>query len=838
MNLELKGFQDIAKAELLTHVRAARQDAPKFDQAVLLSAPTGAGKTVIATAVIEGLLIGDDEAEGYPDTTILWLTDQPELNEQTKRRMRLASSMLDDSRLVTIETTFQDSALKPGRVYFLNTQKLGKNSTLVNRGDGGPSIWQVLRESIVARPQDFLVIIDEAHRGMTETVKDRELAQSIVQKFIKGSDADDLPPVPMIFGISATPRRFLAMVAGKRNLRPQVEVLAEDVRASGLLKQTLLVYHPAKHEPSDYTLLRAAAERANNYREAWEDYGARTQSTEEVEPLLVVQVENAPKSQRAGVTQTDLALALSVIEETLGQLDETAMAHCFQEELATPVGDGRVLRHIQASDIQDDPALRVVFFKTALTTGWDCPRAEVIMSFRKAVDHTNIAQLVGRMVRTPLARTIEDDEFLNTVSLYLPHYDKAGLDKVLGRLQQDDPEYIPPIDVQPGNERVRLNRDPSKSDCFKALAGLPTYDVVRVRTTSNLRRAVKLARLLDQDTVTTGGLDEILKHLVDILESARAELEQADWWSNVVKDAGTIDLRTVEWALGLGAVSEHQSLVPITQKNVDDLFAAAGRRLGEGVHKAYWRRRSEEDKSERIVHRIAKLEIFALSQHAETTDRLEEYAKSAIAEMQAEHGAAIEALPPDRKEGYRQVRLTAKDLQSRPLGIFEHIEGDATGTEWKDHLYVSDDGTFRYKFRSSWEPMVLEEARSEKGFVGWLRVVDRKDWALAIPYRMGSEIKPLYPDFLVFRKGKGRVVVDLIDPHDPTRDDWLPKVKGLAEYAAKHWAAFGRIEASFVDKKVIHRLDLRVEQNRVAAMKAEGPNGLRALFTAKAPLAR
>jgi hypothetical protein len=48
-----------------------------------------------------------------------------------------------------------------------------------------------------------------------------------------------------------------------------------------------------------------------------------------------------------------------------------------------------------------------VFFTTALTTGWDCPRAEVMMSFRRAVDHTTIAQLVGRMVGTPLARTVE-----------------------------------------------------------------------------------------------------------------------------------------------------------------------------------------------------------------------------------------------------------------------------------------------------------------------------------------------------------------------------------------------------------------------------------------------
>ena len=47
-----------------------------------------------------------------------------------------------------------------------------------------------------------------------------------------------------------------------------------------------------------------------------------------------------------------------------------------------------------------------VLFKEALTTGWDCPRAEVMFSQRVAGDHTYIAQLIGRMVRTPLARRI------------------------------------------------------------------------------------------------------------------------------------------------------------------------------------------------------------------------------------------------------------------------------------------------------------------------------------------------------------------------------------------------------------------------------------------------
>src|SRR5438046_10499073 len=95
----------------------------------------------------------------------------------------------------------------------------------------------------------------------------------------------------------------------------------------------------------------------------------------------------------------------------------------------------QVIRKIDASKIQDDPSVRGVFVKTALTTGWDCPRAEVMMSFRKAQDATLIAQLVGRMVRTPLARRVENNDLLSSVWLALPHYDEEGVKQIVERLE-------------------------------------------------------------------------------------------------------------------------------------------------------------------------------------------------------------------------------------------------------------------------------------------------------------------------------------------------------------------------------------------------------------------
>src|SRR6266446_2600457 len=207
MKLILKEFQDDAVVKLVRNMRAAAKEAIKGDrQAVSLSSPTGSGKTVMLTRAIELILTGDDEHAPIPDATFLWITDQPELNTQTRKKMLTTSTVLNPDSLVVIDATFNRENLRPGNVHFLNTQKIGKDKGLVSHHDKRTySIWEIVRNTIDTRPGKFFVIIDEAHRGMTEG-KDQAEANSIIQKFIKGSPGE-LPPVPVVVGISATPGR-------------------------------------------------------------------------------------------------------------------------------------------------------------------------------------------------------------------------------------------------------------------------------------------------------------------------------------------------------------------------------------------------------------------------------------------------------------------------------------------------------------------------------------------------------------------------------------------------------------------------------------------------------
>src|SRR5205085_7674927 len=101
-----------------------------------LTATTGAGKTVMAAAAIEALFWGSDAFEFVPDpgAIVLWFSDDPSLNRQTFNRLRQASEKFTYSNLVHIEPPFAKPRLDPGKVYFLNTQKLTKTS-LLTRGD-------------------------------------------------------------------------------------------------------------------------------------------------------------------------------------------------------------------------------------------------------------------------------------------------------------------------------------------------------------------------------------------------------------------------------------------------------------------------------------------------------------------------------------------------------------------------------------------------------------------------------------------------------------------------------------------------------------------------------
>ena len=602
MKLELKDFQEVAVDQLISKLKPAKREVAEGGdhQAVILAAPTGSGKTVITAALIEEILTGSDRFTAEPDAVFLWLSDQPVLNDQSKRRIASASTKLGNSDLVIVDTDFDREFFAGGKVYFINTQKLGKDKLLTSgRGDKRTyTIWETISNTAKAKADRFYLIIDEAHRGTKVNRNDESTRQTVMQKFVKGSEGE-IPAIDLILGVSATPQRFQQLVAGQNNRTPrQCEVNPLDVRASGLLKDRIMVFHPTEAFPTDTTMLRAAVLQWRTMGAQWHEY-AQAQGIPTVHPALIIQVQDGSSD---GVSRTNLEEVIATIEKETGPIDPAEIAHCFEHD-APLVAHGVLIRKIDPSRIQEETNIKFVLFKMALTTGWDCPRAEVMMSFRTAQDDTLIAQLIGRMVRTPLARRIEGSEILNSVTLYLPHYDKEGLTRVVNHLKQGDPMELPPTDVEDGAKMVTFKRDASMTAAFDALTGLPTYRVERVRKVSNTRRLMALSRLLTtMHEVDMTAWDGSKKLVIDTLDAELARLKKDDPnFDAKVKGSGQITLNAVIVEQGTWKEIQGQTItVPLDEKNIDDLFNRAGQRLGEGLHLDYWQTHYDQDEADEM----------------------------------------------------------------------------------------------------------------------------------------------------------------------------------------------------------------------------------------------
>lgn len=490
-------FQETALAELHEKINKAHLMWSERDpQVISFSAPTGAGKTIIMTALFEEILNGSTDGMGEPDSVFIWLSDSPELNEQTRLKIEGKSDKIWSRNLVTIDSTFNAEYFEGGNIYFLNTQKIASDKLLTVTSDVRQyPIWETLSNTARRMPKRFYVIIDEAHRGTYISSQVENKAQSIMQKFIKGSDVDDLCIMPLIIGVTATPQRFDTLIAGTPSTVQKVLVSPEGVRASGLLKDRIIIHYPDIFLSADMTMFKGAVDNWQQKCAHWQSYCER-ENEKMVKPILVVQVDDGNDRE---ITHTDIGICVELLEETVGRkLYPGEAVHTFNDRGTLMIRDIEIQK-IEASRIEENETARIVFFKMNLSTGWDCPRAETMMSFRSAQDYTYIAQLLGRMIRTPLARRISSDAELNSVSLFLPYFDEETVKSVVTALR--DNESVMPSEAGTIRELITLRRNLSYADVFESMTNLITYRIDSARKQMPLKLLIQLSRSLTMDGI-------------------------------------------------------------------------------------------------------------------------------------------------------------------------------------------------------------------------------------------------------------------------------------------------------------------------------------------------
>lgn len=847
MKFTLKDYQDEAVKDVLDRLKKARKrwHADRDKHAFSLTATTGAGKTVMAAAVFEALFFGNDDHDFEPDpgAVVIWFSDDPSLNEQSRWRLQEASDKLTLSDLVTVGNTFGGEKLQPGTVYFLNTQKLSKNSLLVRGHDPDDpaletadgqhimpdmrshTIWDTIRNTIEDPDLTLYLVLDEAHRGMKEGGRSNgDGKPTIVRQLINGSGGT--PGIPVVWGISATVQRFNDAVAGMqdRSTLPNVIVDAKKVQESGLLKDTINLDVPNEDGNFLTVLLRRGTSKLREISDAWQEYAKQQDDASTVLPLMVLQVPNSPDHNEIGKW-------LDTIFEQWPELPHDCVANVFGEHKTEKFGRHSV-QYIAPERVQESQWVRILVAKDAISTGWDCPRAEVMVSFRAATDKTHITQLLGRMVRTPLARRIPGNERLNAVDCLLPHFDKKSVGAVVAALMTgaEAGEELP-------GRRVLINPQALKpnptipEDVWQKFLSLPSQTLPK-RQARPVKRLTALAHELAVDGLLADAGKKAHADMHKALDSAQVlyaeEIEKAR--SSVL----TVEGKTVKADVETKGMTFDDFVEAADYAVIEDAYKRAARVISPDLATTYSEHLASkapkgEDPEEALIE--AHTVIAALGLVPDIKFDLDKAAEKLANQWLAKYRVPIKSLSDERKEVYSQIReMSADPLPvdlARPNTLLQMtVAKKADGTEqplprFEKHLLCDADGLFPGDF-NTWEAKVVSDELKRDGALGWYRNPARASQdSLGITYEDGDEVKIVRPDFIFFvRAPDGSVAADIVDPHGIQFADALPKLKGLAKYAEANPGVFRRIEvfAKIGEKNRV--LDLTEASVRAVVMSA------------------
>ena len=355
MNIKLANFQLFAIKRLIECMEEKKRD-------IILKSPTGSGKTIILTHFM------DEYMKGHGKTVFVWLTPgKGNLEEQSKAKMDKYIHNAQTKLLADVMT----SGFSENDCCFINWEKLTKKGNNALKDSERTNFLEWI-EKALDNGLTFKVIIDESHQNFTEK------ADTIVQYF----------KTDKIIRCSATP-----IVDKKATL---IEIPEEDVIAEGLIKKMLVINEnfPQVIETENQTeyLLEKALRKQQELRSLFLQRG------KVINPLIVVQMPN----------NSDALL------DTVTTYFESQGITCENEALAIWLSND----HRNVDGISENNAKAVaVVMKQAVATGWECPRAHILVKLRENMDETFEIQTIGRIRRMPETKHYGNDT-LDSCYLY------------------------------------------------------------------------------------------------------------------------------------------------------------------------------------------------------------------------------------------------------------------------------------------------------------------------------------------------------------------------------------------------------------------------------------
>lgn len=338
---------------------------------LVFEATTGAGKTVMACQMLAGLMdeLHDRGDSRYQEVAFIWFAPR-KLHIQSYEKLKGAFEETRTLRPIMFDELDQNEGVRPGEILFVNWESVNKeNNVMVREGDCSLSLYEITDRTKEEFGLPIVAIIDEEHMFWSKTA-DKSAAV-----------LDRINPTVEI-RISATPKTA--------NPKEKVTVYRQDVIAAEMIKKEVVLNPEIELNFSDElelnaNLIKAALDKRNQIAEAYKAVGSN------VNPLLLIQLPNDTKES---MTTEDTAIADQVKKYLEVMCGITTDNHRLAVWLA---GEKENLFDLE----KPDNLTEVLLFKEAIALGWDCPRAAVLLIFRKLQSDQFTIQTVGRIMRMP-----------------------------------------------------------------------------------------------------------------------------------------------------------------------------------------------------------------------------------------------------------------------------------------------------------------------------------------------------------------------------------------------------------------------------------------------------
>lgn len=406
--MELKRYQLEAVDELVKKVKKylGYSNAPK----IYVEAPTGAGKTVIASKTMEDITstLPYDYDCATDKVAFIWIAPN-KLHEQSYLSMKSFFKYTNSMRpIIWDELDHSIGYLEHGDVLFLNWPSITRDDNLILRDtEQRTGLYDVIRKTRIEQHTPVIIVIDEEHLYSGETADKATLFLSKIQPDIE-------------IRISATPNY------PKGGGYERIYINRNDVVKEEMIKKDVVINPGVNTQKAndealgvDAYFLKLALAKREELKNRYDRIGGV------VNPLLLIQLPNDRKSVSAednkilDTVKTYLSLPQVDITETNGKLG------IWLSE------DKKNLKKIaEPNDLTE-----VLIFKEAISKGWDCPRAAILLIYRDMKSYSFTVQTVGRILRMPNQKYYSDDA--------LNHgYVFTNLENEYIEIKQDEMDYM------------------------------------------------------------------------------------------------------------------------------------------------------------------------------------------------------------------------------------------------------------------------------------------------------------------------------------------------------------------------------------------------------------